>query len=100
MTKRQRVLAGLAAGCVLWPLTGTLPAEDWPTYRHDLARSGVTREKLRYPLYEQWTHASSAPRPAWPEPGRDRACLENTLKAPRRVDKGRRVSSLLTRCGG
>ena len=46
-------------------------AADWPTYRHDLARSGVTRETLAVPLHRQWVYAAHAPRPAWPEPGRE-----------------------------
>jgi len=47
-------------------------AEDWPTWRHDLARSGVTGEKLPSPLHRQWVHvAAHKPMPAWPEPGRE-----------------------------
>ena len=47
-------------------------AADWPAYRHDLARSGVTQEALAAPLHRQWVHAAAhAPRPAWPEPGRE-----------------------------
>jgi outer membrane protein assembly factor BamB len=42
-------------------------AEDWPTYRGDAARSGVTQEKLNFPLAESWSLSSTlAPRPAWP----------------------------------
>lgn len=53
-------------------LCGGLLAADWPTYRHDMARSGVSPAKLRMPLHVQWTHrAAHAPRPAWPEPGRE-----------------------------
>ena len=45
---------------------------DWPAYRHDFARSGVTSEKLATPLHRQWVYAAApAPRPAWPEPGRE-----------------------------
>ena len=29
-------------------------AEDWPTYMHDNARSGVTAEHVGAPLSEQW----------------------------------------------
>ena len=44
------------------------PAEDWPTYRHDNRRSGVTTERLATPLAEAWTHtARHAPAAAWPE---------------------------------
>lgn len=49
-----------------------LRAADWPTYRHDLARSGVTEESLSAPLHRQWLYtAAHPPRPAWPEPGRE-----------------------------
>jgi outer membrane protein assembly factor BamB len=55
----------LAAAKGLW-------AADWPAYRHDLARSGVTEEALSPPLHPQWVYtAAHPPRPAWPEPGRE-----------------------------
>jgi len=44
-------------------------AEDWPTYRHDVARSGTTTESVRPPLTESWVFkAAHAPRPAWGDP--------------------------------
>jgi outer membrane protein assembly factor BamB len=44
-------------------------AEDWPTYRHDAARSGVTSQKLQLPLETAWSFRSrSAPAPAWGDP--------------------------------
>jgi outer membrane protein assembly factor BamB len=53
-------------------LAKATPAADWPAYRHDLARSGVTAEQLPTPLHIQWRHVPShAPMPAWPEPGRE-----------------------------
>ena len=62
----------MVAAWVLFGLSSVARAGDWPTYRHDLARSGVTSEALRFPLYEQWSHAGApAPKPAWPEPGRE-----------------------------
>jgi len=65
----------LLLAAVLW-IAASAPrgveADDWPAYRHDLARSGVTGEKLEAPLHRQWTYvAAHAPRPAWPEPGRE-----------------------------
>lgn len=57
----------------LWILLFTLGAfhaaiaDDWPTYRHDAARSGYTSEKLADNLTLQWTFQSQhPPRPAWP----------------------------------
>ena len=44
----------------------------WPTYRGDNARSGCTAQSLKTPLNLEWTHLSPhAPRPAWPEPGKE-----------------------------
>ena len=47
-------------------------AADWPTYKADAARSGVTAEKLSFPLKEVWAHRSPhKPRPAWRAPARE-----------------------------
>ena len=44
----------------------------WPAYRANNARSGVTHEPLATPLRLQWTYVPRhAPRPAWPEPGKE-----------------------------
>ena len=44
-------------------------ASDWPMYRHDVARSGVTDESPALPLTQQWVYRSPvAPVPAWPAP--------------------------------
>ena len=44
---------------------------DWPCYNADPQRSGITAEKLNFPLAPAWTyHPAQAPQPAWPEPGR------------------------------
>lgn len=46
-------------------------AADWPCYQADARRSGVTSDRLAFPLAPAWTHQpAQAPRPAWPEPGR------------------------------
>lgn len=51
---------------------------DWPTYRHDPARSGYTPEPLPARLALVWSfHAANPPEPAWPSSTRmtyDRAC--------------------------
>ncbi|OGV66244.1 MAG: hypothetical protein A3K19_03810 [Lentisphaerae bacterium RIFOXYB12_FULL_65_16] len=50
-------------------LTATLPAEDWPTYRHDNHRSAITTESLAAPLAEAWVfRPRHAPQPAWEAP--------------------------------
>ncbi len=46
-------------------------AEDWPTYNHDVARSGVTNETLPADLHEVWVYRSPhPPRVAWPGPAK------------------------------
>jgi outer membrane protein assembly factor BamB len=44
-------------------------AGDWPTYRHDNARTGCTSAKLKLPLDLRWVHVPvHPPQPAWPAP--------------------------------
>ena len=44
-------------------------AGDWPTYRHDNARSAVTEERVKLPLKECWVfQPRHAPDAAWGEP--------------------------------
>ena len=44
---------------------------DWNTYMHDNQRSGVSNEKLNFPLKENWQYISKhAPQPAWPSPAK------------------------------
>jgi hypothetical protein len=47
-------------------------AEDWPTYRHDNARSGHTSQTLAIDrLQEQWVwHSAQPPQMAWAGPAR------------------------------
>ena len=47
-------------------------AGDWPTYRHDTARSGVTADRIQTPLFECWVfQPRRAPEPAWGDPKPD-----------------------------
>ena len=47
----------------------TTSQADWPTYRHDNARSGSTSESLRAPLRLGWVYTSAhPPHPAWSGP--------------------------------
>ena len=70
LPRRSRSSRTLQAACVLIFLTGgNRLAADWPMYRHDGARSGVTTEKLPTPLVESWSFKPlGAPRPAWGDP--------------------------------
>lgn len=50
---------------------------DWPMYRADVSRSGVSREALTLPLTQQWRYeADRKPRPAWPDPVKERHRLD------------------------
>ncbi|MCE9555098.1 MAG: PQQ-binding-like beta-propeller repeat protein [Planctomycetes bacterium] len=60
-------LLALSAALLLTTLSApTLHAEDWPTYRHDVSRSGISTEKLPVPLTRVWTYRTAfAPLPAF-----------------------------------
>ncbi|NQT83420.1 PQQ-binding-like beta-propeller repeat protein [bacterium] len=46
-------------------------ASDWPTYRHDIARTGSTAESLGQPLQLRWAYVpTDRPKPAWSPPAR------------------------------
>ena len=50
----------VAASCAI------VSAGDWPQWRHDAARSGVSSEELPAELHLRWVREFPAPRPAWP----------------------------------
>ena len=57
--------------CLFFASPSLLKAGDWPTFMHDNHRSGVTAERLEFPLSESWVFkAAHEPQPAWPEPAR------------------------------
>jgi len=59
--KLLQLVVGLGLCCA-----GLARAADWPTYRHDNARSGVTSEELRPPLRVLWTfHSPHPPARGW-----------------------------------
>ncbi len=51
---------------VLCVLSDAALATDWPTDRHDVARSCVTAERVRGPLSLRWVYRGPRPTPAWP----------------------------------
>jgi len=69
----RSLLDPIAFGCVVAGLLGaSARAEDWPAYKKDAARSGVTTERLSLPFARRWVYRPSrGPRPAWPEPGKE-----------------------------
>ena len=55
---------------------------DWPSYQHDMARSGVTTETLELPLAEKWTFIGNGPAiPAWQDP--QDVAIEGNIEEPR-----------------
>ena len=68
----SRISVFFCAAIASISLNTSLLGADWPTYRHDFARSGVTEEMLPGSLHLQWKYiAAHRPKPAWPEPGRE-----------------------------
>jgi len=62
---------------VLAGICSPVAAEDWPSYKHDRSRSGVSSDKLTLPLTAGWAwHSPKHPAPAWPEPGRAMNALD------------------------
>jgi len=46
-------------------------AAEWPTFRGDVQRSGISTESLTLPLSRAWIHVPAQPPiPAWPEPAK------------------------------
>ncbi|MCP4643872.1 MAG: PQQ-binding-like beta-propeller repeat protein [bacterium] len=73
MSQHTRIATLLVAGLILASLPTGAAAEDWPTYRHDHARSNATGEQLSAPLAPQWTFLPlHAPQPAWSEPAKEK----------------------------
>ncbi len=73
LRKRQPLAGGVRwlglAAMVVVAASAVAHAEDWPTYRFDSARSGVTTEQVKPPLTQCWVYQPRhAPKPAWGEP--------------------------------
>jgi len=67
VTQSRQIAISVFLGFVL--LGSVALAEDWPTYRHDVARTGATSESLPAPLTMDWVYVPAhPPRPAWPRP--------------------------------
>lgn len=67
----QKTLLSLLCLSLMFPSLAAR-AEDWPTYRHDIARTAVTREKITTPLFLNWKFLPAhPPKPAWPMPGEE-----------------------------
>ncbi len=77
-------------------LTLSIHAGDWPTYRHDNRRSGVSPEQLRAQLSEAWVYKSPAPpQTAWSGPAKWDAFSGNKgLQSMRNFDPAFFVTSV------
>ena len=51
---KDRLLKGPAFGNIGNRQSKIENPNDWPTYRHDMARSGATKTKINLPLSEKW----------------------------------------------
>ncbi|MBN2375611.1 MAG: PQQ-binding-like beta-propeller repeat protein [Sedimentisphaerales bacterium] len=60
---------GLLLAAIMALSVSDAGADDWPTFRHDNRRSGITREKLTLPLKQSWTITMpTPPQTAWAGP--------------------------------
>ena len=67
MSTANNIARAVAAFFCLALLAAAPAAADWPAYRHDARRSGITDEALPLPLAKVWTYVcAQKPRPAWP----------------------------------
>ncbi|MBN2131121.1 MAG: PQQ-binding-like beta-propeller repeat protein, partial [Sedimentisphaerales bacterium] len=88
---RMRVPKSIA----LWVVSGFLAGmptsvrgDNWPTYRHDNRRSGVTSDRLELPLTQAWEYVSrDYPKTAWAGPAKwDSYANIRKLKSMRNFD--------------
>jgi len=67
--KSNRLSLSILIGLFL--IAASASAADWPTYRHDNARTGCTSESLTAPLSLQWIYTPAhPPLPAWSGPAK------------------------------
>jgi len=68
---RPTIPAHFALVFVLSLTSAVTMASDWPTYRHDIARTGSTAESLGLPLLPRWVYLpTDLPKPAWSAPAK------------------------------
>ena len=63
-----------SALCIVLALAScsVVQAQEWPTYRGDANRSGITVDAVRPPLSLNWKYVSPhPPKPAWPMPAEE-----------------------------
>ncbi len=67
MHNRPRVIPSIVVGLLSVLAARSIAAADWPTWRGDAARSGVTDEQLSTDLTLHWRLHLPNPQPAWPD---------------------------------
>jgi outer membrane protein assembly factor BamB len=66
----MRRTTALNTTLILLLVTASTLAADWPTYRHNIARTGCCEESLETPLVPRWSYTSThEPKPGWSHPG-------------------------------
>jgi outer membrane protein assembly factor BamB len=69
----KRTFSFFSACIILLLLLATSAHADWPAYRHDAARSGVSQDAIAHPLSLRWLRQSQhIPKPAWPMPAEEK----------------------------
>lgn len=70
--RKRTVIFGLVCFVAVITWCSSVMAEEWPTYRHDNHRSGITSEALNVEsLQELWVYRSPhPPQPAWAGPAK------------------------------
>jgi len=82
MRKTPRVPAFAVSLGLLVCVAARALAGDWPTYRHDGRRSGITAEEIKTPLSQEWLFtATHGPEHAWGDP--QPKPIEHVLELPR-----------------
>ena len=78
ISKRFRVINDSLVFLILFVICTVARAEDWPTYRSDPARSGISTETIGPGLFLQWTYTPAhPPKPAWPMPSGELPRMHN-----------------------
>ena len=73
-----RTLIGFWGFLILFVVCRVSIAEDWPTYRSQITRSGITSETVGPRLFLQWKYIPThRPKPAWPMPSEELPRMHN-----------------------
>jgi len=78
VSARFRILIGFLCFLMLFVVCSVGVAEDWPTYRSQMTRSGITSETIGPRLFLQWKYIPiHPPKPAWPMPSEELPRMHN-----------------------